>query len=68
MPSWTDGGGEVGLIKGRKFPQVSMTRPRFSAGSIKLVGNKTWASARFDCLISSRKPSGQTSESAAKEA
>ena len=43
-------------------------RPRFNAGSIKFAGNKTWAFARFDCLISSRSPSGQFSESAANGA
>jgi len=68
MPSWTDGGGGVGLIKGRKFRQVKVTRPRFNAGSIKFAGNKTWAFARFDCLISSRSPSGQFSKSAANGA
>ena len=68
MPSWTDAGGGVGWIKGRKFRQVKVTRPRFNAGSIKFAGNKTWASARFDCLISSRSPSGQFSESAANGA
>ena len=68
MPSWTDAGGGVGLIKGRKFCQVKVMRPRFNAGSIKFVGNKTWAFARFDCMISSRGPSGQFSESAANGA
>ena len=68
MPSWTDAGGGVGLIKGRKFRQVKVMRPRFNAGSIKFAGNKTWAFARFDCLISSRSPSGQFSESAANGA
>src|ERR1039458_8162164 len=68
MPSWTDDGGGVGVIKGRKFCQVKVMRPRFNAGSIKFAGNKTWAFARFDCLISSRSPSGQFSESAAKGA
>ena len=68
MPSWTDAGGGVGWIKGRKFRQVKVTRPRFNAGSIKFAGNKTWASARFDCLISSRSPSGQFSESSANGA
>jgi hypothetical protein len=58
----------VGLIKGRKFRQVKVTRPRFNAGSIKFADNKTWALARFDCLISSRSPSGQFSESAANGA
>ena len=43
-------------------------RPRFNAGSIKFAGNKTRAFARFDCLISSRSPSGQFSESAANGA
>ena len=68
MPSWTDIGGGVGLIKGRKFRQVKVTRPRFNAGSIKFAGNKTWAYSRFDCLISSRSPSGQFSESSANGA
>ena len=68
MPSWMDAGGGVGLIKGRKFRQVKVMRPRFNAGSIKFAGNKTWAFARFDCLISSRSPSGQFSESAANGA
>ena len=68
MPSWTDVGGGVGLIKGRKFRQVKVTRPRFNAGSIKFAGNKTWAYSRFDCLISSRSPSGQFSESSANGA
>jgi len=68
MPSWTDAGGGVGWIKGRKFRQVKVMRPRFNAGSIKFTGNKTWAFARFDCLISSRSPSGQFSESAANGA
>jgi hypothetical protein len=64
MPSWTDADVGVGLIKGRKFRQVKVMRPRFNAGSIKFAGNETWASARFDCLISSLSPSGQFSESA----
>ena len=38
-----DTGGGVGLIKGRKFFQVKVTRPRFKAGSIKFAGNQTWA-------------------------
>ena len=67
MPSWTDAGG-VGSIKSRRFRQVKVMRPRFNAGSIKFAGNKTWAFARFDCLISSRSPSGQFSESAANDA
>ncbi len=68
MPSWTDADVGVGLIKGRKFRQVKIIRPRFNAGSIKFAGNETWASARFDCLISSLSPSGQFSESAANGA
>ena len=68
MPSWTDADVGVGLIKGRKFRQVKIMRPRFNAGSIKFAGNETWASARFDCLISSLSPSGQFSESAANGA
>ncbi len=67
MPSWTDAGG-VGWIKSRRFRQAKVMRPRFKAGSIKFAGNKTWAFARFDCLISSRSPAGQFSESAAKGA
>ncbi len=64
MPSWTEAGGGVGWINGRRFRQAKVMRPRFSAGSIRLAGNKTWASARFDCMISSRRPSGQCSASA----
>ena len=64
MPSWTDAAGGVGLIKGRKFRQVKVMRPRFNAGSIRFIGSKTWALARFDCMISSRNPSGHCSESA----
>jgi hypothetical protein len=56
------------LIKGRKFCHVKLTRPRFKAGSIKFAGNKTWAFDRFDFVISSRNPSGQSSESAASGA
>ena len=66
MPSWTDADGGAGWINGRKSRQARVMRPRFNAGSIEFAGNKTWASARFDCLISSRSPSGQLSESAAK--
>jgi hypothetical protein len=63
-----DTGGGVGLIKGRKFFQVKVTRPRFKAGSIKFAGNQTWAFVRFKFVISSRSPSGQSSESAASGA
>ncbi len=66
MPSWTDADGGAGWINGRKSRQARVMRPRFNAGSIEFAGNKTWASVRFDCLISSRSPSGQLSESAAK--
>ena len=63
-----DAGGGVGLIKGRKFCHRKVTRPRFKAGSIKFAGNKTWAFDRFNFAISSRSPSGQSSESAASGA
>ncbi len=63
-----DTGGGVGLIKGRKFFQVKVTRPRFKAGSIKFAGNQTWAFDRFKFVISSRSPSGQSSESSASGA
>jgi hypothetical protein len=63
-----DAGGGVGLIKGRKFCHVKVTRPRFKAGSIKFAGNQTCAFDRFDLVISSRSPSGQSSESAASGA
>jgi hypothetical protein len=56
------------LIKDRKFCHVKVTRPRFKAGSIKFAGNKTWAFDRFDLVISSRSPSGHSSESAASGA
>ncbi len=68
MPSWMDAGGGVGLINDRKFCQVKVTRPRFKAGSIKCVGNQTWAFDKFDFVISSLRPSGQSSESAASGA
>ncbi len=63
-----DAGGGVGLIKGRKFSHVIVIRPRFRAGSIKFAGNKTWASDKFNFAISSRNPSGQSSESPASGA
>jgi hypothetical protein len=63
-----EAGGGVGLIKDRKFCHVKVTRPRFKAGSIKFAGNKTWAFDRLRFVISSRSPSGQSSESAASGA
>ena len=58
----------MGLIKDRKFCHVKVTRPRFKAGSIKFAGNKTWVFDKFNFVISSRSPSGQSSESAASGA
>ena len=58
----------MGWIKGRKFCHVKVTRPRFKAGSIKFAGSNTWAFDRFDLVISSRSPSGQSSDSAASGA
>src|ERR1700722_5103640 len=62
--SWTEGPGGVGRIHERKWCQEKMTRPRLSAGSIKWTGNATWASDRSNCMISSRKVSGQVSDNA----
>ena len=58
----------MGLINGRKFRHVKVMRPRFKAGSTTLTGSRTWALARFDCMISSRNPSGHCSASAASGA